>query len=447
MKGRSTRRTFIKQAATAVGAVPFILSPKVWAQSPNEKLNIAFVGTGGICGAHINEMVRLGVNCPCYCDVDENSLGNAGQHWPEAKAYRDYRTMLQEQADKIDGVMIGTPDHSHFPATMIAMQLGLHSYTQKPLTHTPWEARRLVKMAKDNPDLVTQMGNQGHASDAWRTLYNFIRAGGIGDVLETHTWTDRATGWWPQAMDRPEGEDEAPANLDWDLWLGPAPVRPYKNGVYHSFVWRGWKDFGTGALGDMGCHMTDGTIWTMDPGQPTHVEPILVKDMTEEAYPAQAIVKWTFAEKDGRPGFSQFWYESGLKPEKPEGVDGDWELPSNGTVWIGTDAVLLFEGSGGPIRTWPEDHMQAFGDVEELLEKCPNQDHYAEWLNAMRGEDKTESNFTYAGGLAETVLLGNIAMQVGEAMEYDGENMKIPSHPEAEALLTKEYRDGWRFGQ
>jgi len=443
---KSSRRTFLKQAATLAGVGPLFLSSRAWGQNANDKLNIAFVGTGGISGAHIGEMVRLGVNCPCCCDVDESRWGQAIDNWPDAKPYRDYRRMLEAHAKEIDGVMIGVPDHHHYPATMIAMQLGLHVYTQKPLTHTPWEARRLVRMAQDNPKLVTQMGNQGHASDAWRTLYNFVRAGGIGTVLETHTWTDRATGWWPQAMNRPDGEDPIPANLDWDLWLGPAPVRPYKEGVYHPFVWRGWKDFGTGALGDMGCHMTDGTIWTMDPDAPTLVEPVLVKDMTKEAFPAQAIVKWTFPEKDGRAGFAQYWYESGLKPEKPERVEGEWNLPSNGTVWIGTDAVLLFESSGGPIRTWPEDKMQTFGDVPELLKKCPNQDHYAEWLNAIRGTDTTKARFEYSGKLAEIVLLGNVAMEAGQPIEYDGRRMEVTNLPEANGYLTKEYREGWRFG-
>ncbi len=456
MSTRSTRRTFLKQMALAAGATPLFLSARARAAGSYSDLRIAFIATGGIAGAHIGEMVRLGITCPCYCDVDENAWGNAKNNWPKATAYRDYREMLEKEARNIDGVMIGTPDHHHYPATMIAMELGLHSYTQKPLTHTPWEARRLVQMAKDNPKLATQMGNQGHASDAWRQLYNFIRAGGIGTVREVHTWTDRATGWWPQGMTRPPGEDPVPANLSWDLWLGPGAERPFKSqypegfgqsgNVYHPFVWRGWRDFGTGALGDMGCHMMDGTAWTMDPGFPTSIEPVMVKGLTDEAYPSQAIVKWTFGPRNGRPGFVQYWYESGLKPEKPEGVDGEWNLPSNGSVWIGTDGVLLYEGSGGPIRTWPEKQLTEFGPVPELLKKCPNQDHYAEWLNTILGTDTTKSNFVYAGGLAEFVLLGNIAMFLGRKLEYDGARMCFPNCPEANHFLTKEYRAGWGFG-
>lgn len=446
MSQKTTRRTFLKQMGVAAGVAPYILSSKVWGQNVNDKLRIAFVATGGIAGAHINEMVRLGVDCPCYCDVDTDRQGDAKKNWPGAKAYTDYRIMLEKHADEIDGVMIGTPDHHHYPATMVAMQLGLNCYTQKPLTHTPWESRRLVKMAAKDPKLATQMGNQGHASDAWRLLYNFIRAGGIGTVLEVHTWTDRATGWWPQAMNRAEGRDSVPDSLDWDLWLGPAPRRPFKAGAYHPFVWRGWKDFGTGALGDMGCHMMDGTVWTMDPDFPTLVEPIMVKDMTAEAFPAQAIVRWTFPKKHGMPGFQQYWYESGLKPPKPERVEGEWNLPSNGSVWIGTEAVLLYESSGGPISTWPKERLESFGEVPELLKKCPNQDHYAEWLNAIRGTDTTKGCFQYSGKLAEIVLLGSVAMQAGVPIEYDGEDMEIKDNPKAQALLTKEYRRGWRFG-
>jgi predicted dehydrogenase len=444
MTGRSTRRSFIKKAAV-LGAVPYFLPSKVWAQSPSEKLRIAFIGTGGISGSHINEMVRLGVDCPCYCDVDSNAWGNAAGHWPDAKAYHDYRIMLEEQADNIDGVMIGVPDHHHFPATMIAMELGIHCYTQKPLTHTVWEARRLAKMAADNPHLVTQMGNQGHASDAWRTLYNYIHAGVIGKVLETHTWTDRPI--WPQAMNRPEGEDPIPDNLDWDLWIGSAPMRPFKAGAYHPFVWRGWFDFGTGALGDMGCHMMDGTIWTMDPGPPSLIEPILVEGLTDEAFPARSIVKWTFRGRGDKPGFVQYWHDGGLKPEKPERVHGDWNLPSNGTVWIGTEGVLLFESSGGPISTWPRGRMQEMGEVPEILAKCPNQDHYAEWLNAIRGTDTTKARFQYAGKLTETVLLGNIAIRAGEPIMYDGKHMRIRDNDVADAMLDLPYREGWEFGR
>jgi predicted dehydrogenase len=452
----STRRTFLKQMALAAGATPLFLSARARAADNYSDLRIAFIATGGIAGAHIGEMTRLGITCPCYCDVDENAWGNARDKWPKATAYRDYRVMLEREAKNIDGVMIGTPDHHHYPATMIAMELGLHTYTQKPLTHTPWESRRLVRMARENPKLATQMGNQGHASDAWRQLYNFIHAGGIGTVREVHTWTDRALNWWPQGQTRLPGEDPIPANLSWDLWLGAAPARPYKNqypeglpwkgNVYQPFVWRGWRDFGTGALGDMGCHMMDGTAWTMDPGFPTSIEPLMVEGLTSEAYPTHAKVKWNFPARHGRPAFSQFWYESGLKPEKPEGVTGEWNLPSNGSVWIGSEGVLLYESSGGPISTFPSNLLKDAGEVPELLKKCPNQDHYAEWLNAIRGTDTTKSNFIYAGGLAEFVLLGNIAMIMGHKLEYDGENMRFPGCPEADQYLTKEYRPGWAFG-
>ncbi len=466
MSTRSTRRDFLKQVAVVAGATPLFLSRRAKAQENKfADLRIAFIATGGIAGAHIGEMVRLGVQCPCYCDIDENAWGNAANNWPNARAYVDYRELLEKEAKNIDGVMIGTPDHHHYPPSILAMEAGLHCYTQKPLTHTPWEARRLARAAADHPHLATQMGNQGHASDAWRHLYNFIHADGIGTVKEVHTWTDRALGWWPQGMVRPAGSDPVPGHLHWDEWLGPAPAHPYLGSwpedgagykdrgprynkgqqIYHPFVWRGWKDYGTGALGDMGCHMMDGTYWVMDPGYPTSVEPIMVEEITKDAFPLEAIIKWTFPPRHGRPGFDQYWYESGLKPEKPAGVEGDWELPSNGSVWIGSKGVLLFHGSGGPIETFPKELYEDCGEIPQILPLCPNQDHYAEWLNAILGDDTAKSNFTYAGGLAEGVLLGSVAMQVGEKFEYDGARM-VTTSAAANELIHKEYRAGWGFG-
>jgi predicted dehydrogenase len=442
---RTDRRTFMRQLGVAIGATPLFLSASARAEGPNDKLNVAFIATGGMGGAHVNEMNRLGQNCVCFADVDTNMHGHPLGYWPKATPFQDYRVMFDKMAGQIDAVMIGTPDHHHYPASVMAMQLGLHTYTQKPLTHTPWEARELARLAAANPKIVTQMGNQGHAGDAWRVLYEYVKAGLIGDVTEIHTWTNRPV--WPQGLHRPHGSDPVPENLDWDVWLGPAPKRPYKEGAYHTFVWRGWRDFGCGALGDMACHTMDGMFWTMDPGHPTSAEPIVVNNLTSECHPNSAIVKWTFPAKDGRPGFVQYWYEGGLKPDRPEDLEEGREMPGTGSLWVGTKGKLIVPGDyGGGISTIPEPALGAFGTPPVLLPRCPDEDHYKEFVRACKGEGKTMSNFGYAGPMTETILLGVIAMYAAQPLEYDAHNMRFPNCPEADKYISKHYPPGWAFG-
>ena len=434
----TTRRDFLKRLAAAGAAVPAFLSARAAkAQDKHPDVRVALIGTGGMGGAHVGEMANLGVTVPCFCDVDTNNMGHAKELWPKAHTYQDYRKMLDKEAKNIDGVMIGIPDHHHFPATIMAMQLGLHVYTQKPLVHTVWEARTLWRAAH-RYKVVTQMGNQGHASENWRKLYEMINSGGIGDVKEVHTWSDRPI--WPQGMNRPEGKDEVPPNLDWDIWLGPAPVRPFKNGAYHPFVWRGWFDFGTGALGDMACHMMDGMYWSMDPGQPTSIEPVEVTGMTKEAFPNSEIIKWEFPKKIHRPGFTQYWHDGGLKPPKPEGMAGD--LGSNGSIFIGTKGTIIVHDAGGSIETAPASLMDEIGNPPQMLPRSVG--HYLEWVLACKGEGRTWSNFEYSAALTETVILGVVAMKVGDRIEYDGEAMKITNIPDANEFLTKDYRTGWK---
>ncbi len=440
----SDRRTFLRQLSAAVGATPLFLGAVARAQGPNDKLNIAFVATGGMGGAHVNEMNRLGQNCVCFADVDTNAHGRVKELWPNATAYQDYRKVFDKEANNIDAVMIATPDHHHYPASVIALQSGLHCYTQKPLVHTPWEARQLTALAAANPKLVTQMGNQGHAGDAWRVLYEYVKAGLIGDVQEIHTWTNRPV--WPQGLNRPDGEDPVPANLDWDVWLGPAPVRPFKEGVYHGFNWRGWRDFGCGALGDMACHTMDGMFWTMDPGYPSIMEPIVVNELTAECHPKSAVVKYTFPARNGRPGFLQYWYEGGLKPERPEDLEEGRELPGTGSLWVGTKGKLIVPGDyGGGISTIPEPLLGEFGEPAKLLDRCPNQDHYNEFVEACKGNGTTKSHFGYAGPMTETILLCVIAMYAGKPLEYDGDNLRFTNDENANQWISKQYRAGWEF--
>jgi len=442
MAGETTRRSFLKTVAAAAGAAPLFLPRAARAQAASDRLNIAFVGTGGMGGAHVNEMGDLGQACTCYCDVDSSRWGDIAKRFPDARAYQDYRKMLDDNHDKIDGVMVGTPDHHHYPATIMAMKYGLNVYTQKPLTQTVWEARQLTRAAAKFK-VVTQMGNQGHGGEGWRIVYEWVRNGLIGDVIEVHTWTNRPI--WPQGLERPQGEDPVPDNLDWDIWLGPAPKRPYKEGVYHPAKWRGWIDFGAGALGDMACHTMDGIFWALEPGYPIAIEPIVVNGITKECYPNSSIVKWEFGPKYWRPAFTAYWYEGGLKPRRPQNLEPDRELPFTGNLFIGTKASLMVAGDyGDDMTTIPESLLGQVGKLKQLLPRSVG--HYREWVEAIKGENVTVSDFSYAAPMTETILLGNIAIIVGERIEYDGPGMRITNIPEANRLLSKAYGKGWDFG-
>lgn len=458
---RTTRRNFLKTGAAVAGLafaanVSGCAAPKrkpvgpLGAAPKREKLRLAFIGTGGIGHYHLDSTKDLDIVCPCYCDVDTHQWKRAAELHPQAKAYQDYREMLEKERNNYDAVMIGTPDHSHFPATMIAMQFGKHVYTQKPLTHTPWEARELVKAA-EKYKVATQMGNQGHAKEGWRLVYEWIHAGAIGRVLETHVWTDRPI--WPQGMGRPEGEDPVPDYLNWDCWLGPAPLRPYKgpadgkgNGPYHKFNWRGWWDFGNGALGDMACHTMDGVWAALDPGYPTSVEPLAATEITSEAFPNASVVKWEFPAKPGRPAFTNYWYDGGLKPPFPIDLEATRKYASGGCLFVGTKAKILVAGDycDSP-RIIPEAKMKEIGKPKQLLERSPG--HIEEWIMAAKGEkplDFARSNFFYSGPFTETVLLGNIALRVGRRLEWDAKKLEFTNYPEANRYVTKEYRDGWK---
>lgn len=451
---RPSRRSFLKTAATtglALSAAPYFAFARSKVDEPNEPqvqqfpdLRIAYIGTGGIGGQHLDQTKRHGVQCPCFCDIDTQRYGPYAEQFPKARTYQDYRRMFDKEHKNIDAVMIGTPDHHHFPATMIAMQLGKHVYTQKPLAHTPWEARTLLKAAK-RYRVATQMGNQGHAHEGWRLVYEWIHSGALGDVTEVHTWTDRPI--WPQGMERPEGEDTVPEHVDWDAWVGPAPMRPYKQNTYHAFKWRGWWDFGAGALGDMACHIMDGMFWALDPGHPAAIEPVASTPVNDESFPGATVVKWEFAARGKRQPFAAYWYDGELRPPHPPQLAPDRRLPLNGSLFVGTKGSMLVSGAYGESpRIIPEARMREVGRPPQMLERSPG--HFLEWLLACTGEkslDYPKSNFTYAAPMSETILLGNAAVRAGRRLEYDGEAMRFTNAPEANAYLTKVYREGWKF--
>ncbi|MDQ1257953.1 MAG: hypothetical protein QG656_2561 [Candidatus Hydrogenedentes bacterium] len=441
---KTTRRRFLTTAG-ATGLAAFYVAKTSWAQqSPNAKLNVAFVGVGGIGGSHTEGAFGQGVACPCCAEVDSRRLENVTKRWPDAVCYSDYREMFDKQQKDIDAVMVGTPDHHHFPATIIAMQLGKHVYTQKPLTHTIWEARELLK-ASQKYKVATQMGNQGHANEGNRIIYEYIRSGWLGEIKTVHAWTNRPI--WPQGIERPEGEDPVPPEMNWDVWLGPAPVRPYKQDVYHPSSWRGWWDFGGGAVGDMACHTIDGMVWGMDAVAPAACEPVALMPVNDETFPSAASVRWDFPANDWRGAFEMYWHEGGLKPAVPPELRMGKNLPETGNLIIGSKATLLVVGDyGDSPRIIPEDKRKELGKPPQLLERSPG--HMEEWFMACRGEkpiDFPKSGFSYSVPLTETALLGNLAMRTQHRLEWNSEKLEVTNLPEANKFVNKEYREGWRF--
>jgi hypothetical protein len=323
---------------------------------------------------------------------------------------------------------------------MAAIKLGKHVYVQKPLTWSVEEAHKLTLAARE-AKVATQMGNQEHSSEDIRVLCEIIWSGAIGPVREVHAWTDRPV--WPQGIARPADTPNVPAHLDWDLWLGPAPVRPY-NPVYHPFAWRGWFDFGTGALGDMGCHIIDRAFWALKLGAPVAVESCassrVVKNWSKvedkETYPDASIVRYEFGARGEMPAVRLTWYDGGLKPARPAELEPERNLPANGIMFVGDKGVIM-DG-----RIIPESRMKDFQRPAKTILRITGT-HEQNWIDACKGGPAACSNFDYAGPLAEAVLLGNIAIRTGRRLEWDGANMKITNIPEANELVGRKYRPGW----
>ena len=446
-----TRRQFVKGAA-AVAATSAIGFPNlIRGQGLNEKLQVGFIAAGGQAGSHTGQSHGAGLQCIAFAEVDKNRWGGVldKKGWEKAAGYRDWRKVFEKHGKDLDVVFVATPDHSHFAPSMTAVSMGIHCYTEKPLTWSVREAQLLAAAYAKNPKVVTQMGNQGHAGNGWRTAYEYVKAGAIGDIKEFHTWTNRPI--WPQGGDRPEGSDTIPDNLDWDAWIGPARMRPFKNDVYHPFKWRGFVDFGSGALGDMACHTTDGIYSIMKPGYAATAEPIIMTAPVKDQWPAGMVVKNTYRAKDGRPGFAAYWYEGNkpdgkpFMPENPEElkVDGR-ELPRTGNLVIGTKGKMLVNGDyWDSTQLIPDAKRREFGRPEKLLERSPG--HHKEFFMACKGEKPREfsqSNFGYSGPMTANIQLGNLCARAGKKLELN-EAGKITSDPKINELAWREPRNGW----
>jgi predicted dehydrogenase len=471
--GGLSRRKFIFMSAVAAGGLAAggcaSTRPRPRLVSANEKLNIAIVGYGG--KGDSDARCCDSENIVALCDADEKIGADVRRRYPNAKYYQDFRQMLDKEKS-IDALNIATPDHLHAYIAAMAMNMGKHVYVQKPLTHSVYEARLLRKLAAKNK-VATQMGNQGSAASGLRRGVEVIQAGLIGQVHDVHVWTNRPI--WPQGLERPVGSDPVPDGLDWDLWLGPAPVRPFKgNGTYHTFAWRGWIDFGTGALGDMACHTCNLPFRALKLGYPSEIEAETV-DLTKDCYPIQSKIRFQFPAREGLAPVTFRWYDGGKRKgqsshdnsnKPPKEVTADiltieTSIPNSGCLILGSkgqifspddygtefdvklnDEKEFTRGSAHPAvkeipQTIPRNQFVSRGDTDRA--------QHQEWISACKGGQPGYSNFDIAAYLTEIMLLGCVAMRAGKKLEWDGPNMRAKNAPEASQFVHPSFRKGWQL--
>ncbi|HUW99716.1 MAG TPA: Gfo/Idh/MocA family oxidoreductase [Phycisphaerae bacterium] len=352
------------------------------------------------------------------------------------KGYTDYRRLFDAHKD-LNAVFVATPDHNHFPAAMRAVAAGAAVYVEKPMTHSIWEARTLTQAVRDRK-VASQMGNQGHSDEPWRILCEYIWAGAIGDVTEVHFSTNRPT--WPQGVDRPPSKP-VPDGLNWDAWIGPAPYRDYHDNL-HAFAWRGWLDFGTGALGDMGCHIMDGAVWALRLGEAATIEVEAESSgLNGETYPNWSIVTYRFPARGSMPPVSLKWFDGGKRPPRPADLEPERKEDFD-SVFYGSKGTMVAGTYGGGARIIPEAKRQEVPQPEKTIPRSPK-GHQGDFLEAARGGPPASSNFDYSGSLTEIVLLGNLALHLGRKITFDVKNMKAVGYPEANGLIHRPYRPGW----
>jgi predicted dehydrogenase len=445
---RFSRRRFLT-LSTSIAAGVYVAPAFLRAQSPNSKLNIAMIGVGGKGNDNYNGLKSE--NIVAICDVDSKTLAKGAERSPGAKQFRDYRKMFDElKSSEYDAVVVSTPDHHHFPATMRALKAKKHVYCEKPLTHTIWEAREVARLAKE-AGVATQMGNQGNASEDLRVTTEWIKAGVIGKVKEVHSWSNRPI--WPQGIIWPTQADPIPESLDWDLWLGPAADRPYYKEC-HPFKWRGFWDFGTGAFGDMGCHILNWPYTALDLDAPISAECVEEEGATKDSPPKKSRIKLEFAAKGDRPALTLFWHDGGNLPTAEQfggeiptrkNSKGESQKTENGSLFIG-DKGILFDGydGGEDPRLLPPAKMEGFKAPDKTLPRSPG--HYQEWIGACKGGPKAGSDFVAkSSGLTEMVLIGHLAARVGpgKKIEWDGSVGKSKNLRETDQYVNKTYRKGW----
>jgi predicted dehydrogenase len=434
-----SRRDFMGGAAAAMAFT--VIPSRIFAQPPSEKLNVAAIGAGGMGAGNTRACAAAGANIVALCDVDWKKGEEGFSRFPEAKKYKDFRKMLDNEKS-IDAVIVATPDHFHTVAAMAAMRRGKHVYVQKPLTRLVSEARALTEAAR-RYKVVTQMGNQGHSGNGVRDICEWIWDGAVGEIREVHAWTNRPV--WPQGIDRPKAEDPVPETLDWNLWIGPAPMRPYVKDVYNPFKWRGWWDFGGGALADMACHVLDPVFWALKLKYPTSVQADSTP-VNNETFPKASTVHYEFPAREGMPAVKVHWYDGGRTPAKPEAL-GDMKIgqADSNVLFIGSKGVLRCGEYGDDPHLFPLSLMREYKRPAKTLKRI-NTSHEGNWLEACKTGGQATSNFDYAGPLTEMVTMGNLAIRpenVGKKLEWDGENMRVTNDEKANEYVQMHYRNGW----
>ena len=460
-----TRRQFLRGATLSTAAVMVVRGGVLGlrgATGANGKLNLAGIGIAGQ-GTHDLSQVD-GENIVALCDVDKGHAGRVFRKYSKAQQFTDYRKML-DQVKEIDGVVVATPDHHHAFAAMEAIKRGKHVYCEKPLTHSVWEARQVARAAHE-AKVATQMGNQGQASEETRRLCEYVWSGAIGQVHEAHIWTDRPSNglfneYWPQGCARPTDTPPVPATLDWDLWLGPATLRP-SHPAYLPFKWRGWWEFGTGALGDIGCHAMDPVFRALKLGAPLSVQAASTR-VNDETYPLGSIITYQFPARPiapqainchirglsgtaaggiAMPPCKLVWYDGGLRPPRPEGLPDGKQMGDNGRLLVGDKGFILGN------EVFSESRARETSGIVKAIPR--SDDHYQEWVRACKGGQASGSNFDWAGPLAESVLLGNVALRVQLREDltlykllWDSVALKFTNLDEANRFVRRDYRPGW----
>ena len=460
--GPISRRQFLRRSAAATGALAaFQLAPAsilaADGSAPNSRLALAGVGVGGVGFSQLQGCEQAGFQIAALCDVDDSYGKKAFDRWPQARRHRDFREMLGAEGDRIDAVYCGTPDHTHALITLASLRRGKHVCCVKPLTRTIHELRAVQEAAR-KARVATQVTAAPNTSEVACRTCELIQAGAIGTVREVHLWSNRPL--WPQGMVRPPGEDPVPAGFDWKLWLGPAAARPFKdkwpidsyalaqvnlpNGrapepksVYHPWNFRGWWDFGTGALGDMGCHHFNTPLRALQLGSPSRIEASATKVFSETT-PLASLVTYDFPQRGNRPTVRVIWYDGGLKPPRPSQFEGK-ALPEDGTLYTGDEGCILSGWDG--LKVLPKARAEKFDDLAKTLTRHGGT--WQEWHVACRGGEAAGCNFEWAGPLTEMVLLGNIAIRTGKRLEWDAAQGKSTNSPEANALLQEPYHNGW----
>lgn len=453
VSGQTDRRQFLKASAaiSAFTIVPRHVLGGTDDPAPSEKLNIAGIGVGGQGAGDIRNAGESGHNVIALCDVDDERAKGSYQRYPNARRYKDYRELFDREKD-LDAVMVATPDHTHAVIGMEAIRRKIHLYLEKPLAHSIYETRQLTEAAQ-KAGIVTQMGNQGRASNSMRMLKEWLADAAVGEIQRIELWAPSPL--WLQGIDRPKETPPVPSTLDWDLWLGPAPQRPY-HPAYVPSAWRGWWDFGSGGLGDMGCHVFDPIFYALDI---SHVESVeachsnfiqkiwdATNVLSDETYPRASIVRYKLKSDRSQKTYKVDWYDGGLIPERPEELEDGLRMGSawGGGLITGDKGKIMFGSHGADgVRMIPMSKMRAYQRPPETLPRSIG--HFEEFFEACKKGDVagTGSNFAYGGPLTEAVLLGNVAIRARKKIHWDPKQMTVTNVPEANAFLRRDYREGW----